>query len=246
MQATHDSVHNATSQDEPQSEPEPTRIQRTQKPRTLPVAELEYHLFVPDKAYDPLLESAYEVWRDVWQQTLEELDGATQVHSDEFLRQSEVGVLAVRGRCIAVTGLRWLDLSLARAREDSYFQHWPKDAMAALGHRVVGVASNTAVHPEWRGALIEPPRGQPGEPSRLAFTTIALSVRRVVASWADSLIALTRNDRSIDRVAAALGATRLGQIQVHGIDTDVICIERRNAVPESPIVKDLWGRRHQP
>jgi hypothetical protein len=110
---------------------------------------------------------------------------------------------------------------------------------------VVSVASNTVVHPEWRGALIEVPRGQKGDPARLAFTTIALSVRRFVASSADLLIALTRNDRSIDRVADALGATRLARIQMHGIDTDVICIERPNATPNGPVVDHLWRRRHQ-
>ncbi|HKO91211.1 MAG TPA: hypothetical protein VJU61_08665 [Polyangiaceae bacterium] len=243
MQATRKSLSTELAQEEPVSEH--TAIQRIVQRQTVPVETLEYHLFRPRKAHDPLLESAYDVWREGWRATLLELEGTTELHSDDFSRQDEIGVIASGGQCVAVTGIRWLDLSLPRSLEDSYFKTWPGPAVAAVAQRFVSVASNTVVHPDWRGTLIDAPRGQEGDPTRLAFATVALSVRRFVASSADLLIALTRNDRSIDRFAQALGATRLALIQVHGIDTDVICIERPNATPEGPVMNELWRRRHQ-
>jgi hypothetical protein len=236
-------TNQAAEPEEPQSEH--TLIQPVARRRSVAVDDLEYHLFKPRRTHDPLLERAYEVWREGWKATLLELEGAAEIHSDEFARQDEVGVVSLEGRCLAVTGVRWLDLSLPRSREDSYFKNWPSTAIEQVADRLVCIASNTIVSTAWRGTLLEPPEGRAGEPERLSSTTIALSVRRFVASPAHSLLALTRNDRQIDRLAVVMGATRLAQIAVHGIETDVVCIERSNATPDSPAVRDLWRRRHQ-
>jgi len=235
-------VELAREQEEPASEH--TQIQAIPQRRSLSVHALEYHLFQPRRAYDPLLDRAYEVWREGWRATFLELDGRPDLHSDDFERQDEIAVVAMAGECLAVTGLRWLDLSLPRAREDSYFKNWPDAARARVASRFVCVGSNTVIHPSWRGATIEP-RDAAGEPARLAFATIALTTRRFMASPAENLIALTRNDRAIDRIATALGASRLAQIEMYGIDTDVICLDRANATPFGPIVSELWSRRHQ-
>lgn len=233
----------SAEQEEPHSEH--THVQPVAQPRRVPVEALEYHLFRPRRAHDPLLEDAYEVWRDSWKAAFCELQGNVALHSDEFGRQDELAVVAVGGRCIAVTGLRWLDMALPRSREDSYFKNWPTEAMAALGRQPVLVGSNTVVHPAWRRTSIEAPRAQPGDPMRLVFATIALTVRRFESSAARHLIALTRNDRAIDRVGAALGARRLAQIAMHGVETDVMCLDRGNATETGPIVSELWRRRHQ-
>jgi hypothetical protein len=225
-----------------------TGVQPIVKPRgerrTVPVASLEYHLFSPQRARDPLLEQAYQLWHDVWSATFAELDGATQLYSDEFSRQDEIGVLEQDGQCLSVTGIRWLDLSLPRSRSDSYFRYWPGDAIDQLGTSLVLVTSNTVVHPDWRGAVIEAPRACTAEPSRLAFTTIAMSIRRLLASAAESATGLSRNDRAMDRVSTALGGVAIGRIRLHGEDTNVMHFPRSLARPHGPVVDDLWTRRH--
>jgi hypothetical protein len=80
---------------------------------------------------------------------------------------------------------------------------------------------------------------------RLALATIALSVRRFLASTATTALAMTRNDRSMNRVAAVLGATKLDQIRLHGIETDLVSFERCDVNTGAPVVNDLWARRHQ-
>jgi hypothetical protein len=222
-----------------------TRIQPRLGPHTIAVEALEYHLFSPQRTHHPLLEQAYEIWRDGWQATLEELDAARRLFSDEFARQDEIGVISSGHRCLSVTGIRWLDLSLPRSLEDSYFQHWPDAAIAALGPSSVCITSNTIVHSEWRRTMVEAPSGEEVHGTRLAFATIALSVRRFLASGADSIIALTRNDRAMGRAAAELGATKLAQITLHGVETDVIVVPRADARPHVPVVEHLWRRRHQ-
>jgi hypothetical protein len=243
MSIAHDLRNMDSSLDEAASED--TQVQRRIVAQTIAVEELEYHLFSPQRAFHPLLDQAYEVWRDGWQATLRELDRERPMFSDEFARQDEIGVLSVGKSCVSVTGVRWLDLALARSREDSYFAHWPKDALAALGSVPVCITSNTIVHPEWRRTVVEPPRDAPGSPTKLAFATIALSVRRFLASSAEGIIALTRNDRAMGRAAAELGATKLGQIHLHGVETDVIVVPRADARPHGVIVDHLWARRRQ-
>jgi hypothetical protein len=242
MKAIHDASDTA-AQEQPASEH--TQIQPVRQPRTIPVEQLEYYLFNPRRARDPLLDGAYRLWRDVWQSTWQEAKVSTPMYSDEFTRQDEVAVMAMGGSCIAVTCLRWLDLTRESAREDSYFKHWPQEAIAKLGARLVCVGSNTAIDPAWRRALVEPRSGESGEAVRLSFASLALSARRFVASSADCLIALTRNDRSIDRILLALGSgAPLARIKICGNDTDVICLERHNTTTEAPVVGDLWQRRH--
>jgi len=243
MSIAHNLRDTANSLQEPVSEY--TQVQRRIASQTVAVEKLEYHLFSPQRAHHPLLEQAYEVWRDGWQATLKELDESKPLHSDEFARQDEIGVLSIGRSCASVTGIRWLDLSLTRSREDSYFAHWPEEAVAALGPSLVCITSNTIVHADWRRTVVEPPQGTAASPTKLAFATIALSVRRFLASAADSIIALTRNDRAMGRAAVELGATKLGQIYLHGIETDVIAVSRADARPHGAIVDHLWEQRRQ-
>jgi hypothetical protein len=208
------------------------------------VDRLDYHLFKPRSSKHALARAAYELWRDEWQATLRELEGVTRIHSDEFVRQDEISVLSSAGQCVSVTALRWLDLSRATAREDSYFQAWPEEALAELGTSIVAISSNTLVHPEWRGTRVEPPFPT-HQPTPLSFVTVALAIRRFLDSKACAVIGVTRNDRSMNRVAAGVGARKIGQIKLHGIDSDLICIERAAASPSGPVMDAMWERRYQ-
>lgn len=243
MKATVGSLSEGGSSDEPASEI--TRVQPIcRSSLEVPVDALEYHIFTPQRARGPLLEDAYEVWRSVWLAAFESVHGAYRLHSDHFVRQDQIAVVSTGGRCISLMGLRCLDLSLARTRDDSYFEPWPNEIMASLKDHVVGVTSNLAVHPDWRGAVVTSPRS-PTDNTRLSSLTIALSVRSSFASPVESVIALTRNNRSVDKLANSLGATKLGQITLHGADADIVRFDRANAVTRGYVVDELWERRHQ-
>jgi len=243
MRATLESLRETGSFDDPASEV--TRVQPIGRPsQEVPVDALEYHIFSPQRARDPLLEDAYEVWRSVWLASFESVHGVYRLHSDQFVRQDQIAVISAGGRCISLMGLRRLDLSLARVRHDSYFEPWPDEVLASLPDRIVGVTSNLAVHPDWRGATVMSPRS-PEDSTRLSSLTIALSVRSSFASAVDSVIALTRNDRSVDKLASSLGAAKLGQITMHRTDADIVRFDRANAVTRGCVADELWERRHQ-
>jgi hypothetical protein len=222
---------------------EHTQIQRRAEPRTIAAGDLEYHLYRPRQSRAPLLDQAYEVWRDVWQRTFEEADGVAEVHSDEFTRQDEIGVLSCNGCCISVTGLRWMDFGRPRSRHDSYFKHWPAEVLASLSPSLLMVTSNTIVHPDWRGTRIQLPSGMDGEAARLAFVTIAMSIRRFLDSPALDAVGLSRNDRAMNRVAVSLGGMPLARLWHHGEEADIMHFTRASATPHGPVVDELWSRR---
>jgi len=220
---------------------ESTQIRRRPVHRRIPVRKFEYHLLRPGMTHSPLLRNAYELWRDNWQITLRELEGVERIDSDEFGRQTEIGVLTVGRTCVSVTGLRWLDLSQPMAREDSYFRCWPESAMQRIGECRVGISSNTVVDAPWRRALIESDAAE--LPLPVALATVALSVRRFLESTAEKFIGVTRNDRSMNRVGTGVGGSKIGQIRLHGIDSDLLCQDRRDAPDLGPSVEELWKRR---
>jgi hypothetical protein len=223
---------------------ETTRIRRAPC-LELSIDSIEFHLFRPRTSRHPLLRAAYELWRNEWLATLGELDGIKRLHSDEFGRLDEVGVLSVGQRCISLIGLRWFDLSLAMAREDSYFQHWPEDVIGRVARGIVATTSNVCVHSSYRRAVIDPSAERLGAPASLILATVALGFRRCMESPAEHVIAVTRNDRAMNRVAAAAGAVTVGQIELHGIASDLILVTRENAKTRGPVFDVLWSRRCQ-
>lgn len=225
---------------------ESTQLRRKTPPsRTLDIESLEYQLFKPRTSRHPLIRSAYELWRTEWQATLQELDGITRLHSDEFGRLDEVSVISIGQRCISLVGLRWLDLSLPMAREDSYFQPWPEEVMARLGQGIVTIVGNFVIHPDWRRALIDPSAERSGAPLPLAVASLQLAFRRFMQSPAEQVIGVVRNDRSINRVAAAAGALSIGQIELHGIESDLMIVTRDSARTRGAVSDVLWSRRYQ-
>ena len=163
----------------------------------------------------PLLGEAYELWSEVWRQTLLEQDGLTDVWSDDFTRQDEIGALFHQSECIGMTAYRWIDLSSPIHKDDSYFRAWPaaaKDAACAHGTRVC-VGSNLTVAPAWRTAV--------GQSAKVLL--MALAVDRFRQSQADVMVGTMRNDRGMDDLGYRLGFRPLAHdVFFHGRNVDLV------------------------
>jgi len=209
--------------------------------RAVRAEEIEYRLLNPRGPASAPLSAAYAVWHEVWLSTLRELDGLKQLGSDEFTRQDEVGVIMHGEECVSVTGIRWLDLSQRMFMEDSYFSTWPSHCLDALRGRAVGVSSNTVLALDWRGGRIEP-TSDSAIPMAIKEATISLSLRRFMDSSAELFVGVARNNRSMERVANDLGGRRIGQIRLHGEDSDIMCWSRKDLLDLGPTVENLWSR----
>lgn len=220
---------------------------RRRRPSRAPLytTNADFYLFRPRTAHHPLLREAYELWRDSWRETLCQLEGITRINSDEFDRQDEVAVLVVGQRCAAVAGLRWIDLSLPMGREDSCFLAWPESAMAQIEDRLVGLVSNMVLARERRGSRIGFQSNQHPHDTPLSQATLSLAIRRFLDSPAECVVGTARNDRSTNRLACNAGGRKVGQTAVHGIDSDLIVVERaiNHTTLLGPVVDELWNRR---
>jgi hypothetical protein len=207
---------------------------------SIALSDLAFHVLGRGAARRSTMRHAYELWRDGWTATLREVAGIERLYSDEFTRQDEIVAVFRAGVCIAVGGLRWADLSLPAAREDSYFGRWPEPVLVRLERSLVCITSNTLVAPEWRGARIEL-EGSP--PMTLQVAMIALPIQRWLDSPARFVVGVARNDRAMNRTARGLGMSRYATIRVHGIESDIMVGERSTAAPPGPVVETLWNRR---
>ena len=117
--------------------------------------------------------------------------------------------------------------------------------MQRISQGIVSITSNVVVHSDWRRAIIDPSVERAGAPATVALTTVALGFRRCMESPAEHVIAVTRNDRAMNRTAATAGAISIGQIQLHGIDSDIILVTRDNAKTRGAVYDVLWSRRWQ-
>lgn len=187
---------------------------------------LSFHRLSPRQAgvLDlPLIGSAYQCWSEVWRETFAELEGRTELHSDDFTRQDEISALFHGYECIALFFSRKVDLSHPFSRDDSYFSVWPEAARAAAcarGSRV-WVSSNITIHRDWR---------RPANCS-LARLICALIIERFLISDADVLVGTMRNDRRMNTVTYELGAKPLAENVIHhGVPVDLVAFYRGECV----------------
>lgn len=187
---------------------------------------LTYHLLRPRDAGVAdvaLLGEAYRCWSEVWSETLFQLDGATDVPSDEFTRQDEIGALFHGYECIALSCFRWIDLALPMHHADSYFRIWPQEARAAAareGTRVC-IGSHITVAQRWRRV-----RG-----CSIRHVITALTLDRFRVSGGDAILGTMRDDRGMHKLTAGLGTHALGHAQLHGVPVTLIAFYRSSVRP---------------
>lgn len=216
-------------------------------------ADIDYVVLNPRGEAHSMLATMYLTWREGWGAVLRDLAVTQPVRSNDFTRQDRIAALFIGGACAAVTALRFCDMSQPMWLDDSYFEGWPEDALARLGQRRICISSNTLIAPEWRGALVLPQPSSAVERSSehdprgaaLPFKSVlfGMVVREFVASSADAMIGVSRNNRAMDRVARDHGAQRIGALQVHGIESDICLFERADIPRPHPSIEELWSRR---
>jgi hypothetical protein len=173
-----------------------------------------------------LVGEAYHCWSESWTATLQELDGVDHVPSDEFTRQDEIGAIFYGYECVALCCFRYVDLSSAMHRDDSYFRVWPLSARREAcrqGQRLC-IASHFTVAASWRRSALK---------SSLKGILTAVSLDRFASSSGDALVGVTRDDRGMSKATEGLGANILGKSELHGVPVSLIAFyksSRRTAL----------------
>lgn len=213
---------------------------RSMAPATIPPLRYELlELRSSDPVVQQRLEAAYGCWHSVWSETYRELDGLQWLAGDHFTRQDEVGAIFCGDACVGLTTYRFVDFTRPWIHGDSYFQIWPETAMHALaleGNRIC-IGSHLTILPRWRGRIVG---------VSLKRVLLGLAVKRFLASDADTMSGILRNDRGMNDVGYELGATAFSrQLTLHGVAVDVVGFYRSRAKSLNPdddgqAVERLW------
>ena len=193
---------------------------------------LEYQLLTPGRtrADDPRIVEAYRCWRATWCDAFVELKQRTELFSDDFSRQHEIGALFQHDECIALSFFRWVDLSVPMNRDDSYFRVWPEQAKndACREGSLICVSSSFTLAAGYRRSNV----------CSLKDVLVALIIERFLASDADAVVGTVRNNRGVDKLIYRNGFLPiLHNRQMYGVDVDLGAFYRRGCTrtPTSPI-----------
>lgn len=199
-------------------------------------AALRYQLLTlgSTRADDPQLVEAYRCWRATWRDAFVELGQHSELYSDDFTRQHEVGAVFQHDECIALSFFRWVDLSVPMNRDDSYFRVWPEEARAEAcreGSRIC-VSSSFTLAAGYRRS----------EVCSLKDVLVALIIERFLASDADAVVGTVRNNRGVDKLIYRNGFLPiLHKRKMYGVDVDLGAFYRRASkrVPTSPVNEQI-------
>lgn len=170
----------------------------------------------------PFIVDSYRMWSEVWAETFRELDGETELTSDNFTRQNEIGVLRFDGRPIGSVSFIRLNLNDSHWRKDSSVKSWPELKLIQLGRkygsRPVMVACYFVLRPEYRREVI-------GCSSKRLL--LALTVEHFLNSDCDGMIGTARADRGMHISCYDVGAQEsVKGIQYHGVDVELVHWDR--------------------
>jgi hypothetical protein len=198
---------------------------------------LSYHLLRPRDvgvAEVPLVGEAYRCWSEVWRETFRELENRSDLPSDDFTRQDEVGAIFHGYECVALSFFRWVDLRSPMIKDDSYFSVWPqraRDSACADGTNVC-ISSNFTLAAAWRRA----------SGCSLKDVLAALVVERFLVSDAAALVGTMRNDRRMNDLAASVGLRPVAKgVLHHGVEVDLMVYHRTSCSrpPASPLQESI-------
>jgi hypothetical protein len=186
------------------------------------------------RADDPQLAEAYRCWRATWRDAFAELEQHSELYSDDFTRQHEVGAVFQHDECIALSFFRWVDLSVPMNREDSYFRVWPEaaiDQACREGARIC-VSSSFTLAAGYRRSNV----------CSLKDVLVALIIERFLISDADAVVGTVRNNRGVDKLIYRNGFLPLMRNRrMYGVDVDLGAFYRRASrrEPTSPINEQI-------
>lgn len=199
--------------------------------------ELSLHVMRPENPLPQdreVFEQCFNLWKEVWSATFQELDGDPTIHSDGFCRQTRMLALRHGSRVVGLVMQHDLDFSLPTGPLDSYFKIWPEGAVQKLlrdGPRVM-VGSNTTVHLDYRGDL--------GGGLKLKDLLVGVGVKCFVESESDVLMAIMRCQKGLHKTAHRYGAVTLQEgLVMHNQQVELMGFYRRQLSSPGALVPDL-------
>lgn len=192
--------------------------------------------------YREYYNQAYNLWKSVWAETYEALDGLDHLCSDDFTRQDEILCLFSGRKCVALVFFRFIDLQDHAHRDDTYFKVWPDEAMTGLkreGSKVLLGSYITTDESVRRGSL----------GISIKDLLVNLSVKKFIASSANAMTGVMRNNKGMSKCVYNVGAETLVQNHMaHNVSVDIVAYFKKTvrvAEEYKFLVDRLWKNKIQ-
>lgn len=184
----------------------------------------------------------YQLWRRVWCKTLEELEGLTTLHSNEFTRHDFVKTLFYKDKAIAMICYSHADLSIESRRDDHWFKPWPDDLKQKLSKKYPNslLAAWFCVTPELRKSKFI----SNIKPAKIILESLA---NLVVHENLDSCFGISRNERSVNKLTLSIGGTIYGESEYYNCEVNLFLIKPKEIKIQSKTFSSLsnhiWNNR---
>jgi hypothetical protein len=170
--------------------------------------------------YEREYDSAYQLYKSVWTQTMTEVHGKEhKLFSDDFTRQDYIQAVFFDGQCIALDCLRVIDLKNPADFDDSWFSDWDKKHLIELskkGHTQCLVNSHFTVHEDHRKA-------SQNEEHHVSYILGCLSVLHQLDLKFPVMLGMMRNNRSMNKLGQEWGASTLeANVPHYNIPSDLV------------------------
>ena len=211
------------------------------------IQNLQYFLFSPKNPSDLYLQihnRTYDLWKMLWEKTLEELRLPTENLPNEFGRQNHIAVICHRFEPVAIHLYSHFHLESRASQECSYMrENYPAlffEKLKQRGLKTVMSMEYMTVHPEWRKS-----RGN----LHIGAVLGALGLKCMEHHQLGGCIAPARKDHKVHLLAHAQGGESIiADVFNHNVLCDLILLQREK-IKDHPdtgiakIVDRLWSSR---
>ena len=164
----------------------------------------------------------FERWHQVWTETFQNLGSNPRGFAHDFSRFSFVYCLLDKAHTIvAFLCSTIFDARSSAHKEHSYFKRYPKAFIQACEDEASPLLSSLEycyVSPEWRKAQL---------PFSLVDILLCLCARRAYSWGIPRVIAVTRNDRSVNQVVYQRGGEAVvSNADLHNVKIDMISLQQ--------------------
>ena len=167
----------------------------------------------------------YQMWKEVWTETYNQLEGVTSISSDQFLLNQYCGVISFEGEPIACWLMSFFDGSLQPFYDRSYLVQYPsnivKDEIQRLSAKNICLYNNITVSRNSR-------RQNNQLPCSIAWLQFSLAIKFYEYCQADVLFGYCRNEKKVNSMASCHGAIRLETSVRHNVEVDYMSIPIEN------------------
>lgn len=211
------------------------------------ISKLQYFLFSPKNPSDLYLNvhnRVYQLWKNVWEQTLQELRLPTHELANEFGRQNRIVAICHQFQPVAIHLYSHFHLGSRASQESSYLaENYPPlffEKLKQRGIKTVMSMEYMTVHPDWRKS-----RGS----IHIGAVLGALGLNCMKLHQLDACIAPARKDHKVHLLAHAQGGESIiSDVFNHNVICDLVLLERNKVIDHpnpdiSQLVKQLWSSR---